>query len=119
MNIHNKVENERRIDQLENLVKKETRTERHLEQNADIPRSPEVAEHINKIQQERQNEISNLKNIIVNGVHSNNDQLKNTEKRYNYTEGYLNHNADHMSKKSLESTLEKQKSRREQIDQLK
>ena len=119
MNIQNSDENERRIDQLENIVEKKTRTERHLEQNVDIPRSEQNMNHINKVQQERNEEISNLKNIIVNGEHSNNDQLKNTEKRYQYTEGYLNHNADHMSKDTLDNTKEKQRHRKEQIDQLK
>lgn len=118
MSAQNKKENEGRIDQLENLVEKETRTKRHLENTADIPSSKQNMEHVQQIQQERREEIDHLKNIIVSGEHSNNDQLENLEKRYNYTEGYLNHNADHMSKDTLDKTEERQKHRKEQMDQL-
>lgn len=119
MSTQNNKENERRIDQLENLVEKETRTQRHLENTVDIPSDRQNMEHVHRIQEERREEIDNLKNIIVNGEHSNNDQVENLEKRYKYTEGYLNHNADHMDRKTLENTKEKQKHRKEQMDQLK
>ena len=119
MNKENCRENERRIDQLENLVEKETRTERHLENTADIPSSRSNMQHVSEIQQTRKEEIDHLKNIIVHGEHSNNDQLENLEKRYKYTEGYLNHNADHMSQETLKNTEEKQKHRKQQMDQLK
>jgi hypothetical protein len=119
MDKQNCKENERRVDQLENLVEKETRTQRHLENTKDIPSSKQNMEHVYQIQQERKEEIDHLKNIIVHGEHSNNNQLENLEKRYNYTEGYLSHNADHMSKQTLENTEEKQKHRKEQMDQLK
>ncbi|HEX3078340.1 MAG TPA: hypothetical protein VHQ24_15895 [Lachnospiraceae bacterium] len=119
MNEQNRQENERRIDHLESLVERETRTQRHLENNRDIERTNQQMEHVQEVQQQRREEINNLKNIIVNGQHSNNNQLENLEKRYRYTEGYLNHNADHMSKDTLDNTKEKQKNRKEQMDQLK
>lgn len=113
------LENERRIDHLANLVDKQTRTERHLEQHTDISSSPENIEHAKQIQQERECEIENLKNKIAHGENSSNNYKENTEKRYLYTEGYLNHNADHMDKESFENAKEKQEHRKEQLDSLK
>lgn len=112
-------QNERRIDHLVNLVEKQTRTERHLEEHSDISSSEENLEHARQLQEERQCEIDNLKNIIANGENVNNDYLGNTEKRFCYTEGYLNHNADHMDGKSYQNAKEKQEHRKEQMDQLK
>lgn len=113
------LENERRIDHLANLVEKQTRTERHLEQHTDISSSPENIEHAKQIQQEREGEIENLKNKIAHGENSSNNYKENTEKRYLYTEGYLNHNADHMDKESFNNAKEKQEHRKEQLDSLK
>lgn len=111
------IENERRIDHLRNIVEKQTRTERHLEEHGHIPRSHENMEHVKEVQQKRENEIQNLKNIIVHGEQSSkNDQLENTKKRFLYTEGYLNHNADHMDRETFENTKRKQEHRKEQID---
>jgi inactivated superfamily I helicase len=114
--MHN--ENERRIDHLVDLVDKQTRTERHLEQHSDISDADNI-NHAKNIQEKRQEEIENLKNIIVNGEHSNNDQKENLRKRYEYTEGYLNHNADHMDQVTLENTKEKQEHRKEQMNNYK
>lgn len=113
-----KLENERRLEHLSGLVERQTRTERHLEQYSNIS-SPDNIEHARKVQQRREQEIENLKDIIVNGENSNNDQLENTEKRYTFTEGYISHNADHMDKKTLKQAKEKQEHRKEQIDFLK
>lgn len=113
------IENERRIDHLRNIVEKQTRSERHLEEHSDISKSSENIAHVKDIQRERENEIQNLKDIIAHGENHTNDQLENTKKRLKYTEGYLNHNADQMDDETLESTKRKQEHRREQVDQLK
>lgn len=113
------IENERRIDHLRNIVEKQTRSERHLEEHSDISKSPENIAHVKELQREREGEIQNLKDIIVHGNQNNNDQLENTEKRFVYTEGYLNHNADHMDKESFKNTKAKQEHRKEQMDSLK
>lgn len=113
------VENERRIDQITNLVEKQTRTERHLEQHSDISSSPENVEHVKQIQKERQCEIDHLKDKIAHGDNSSNNYKKNTEKRLLYTEGYLNHNADHMDKETFQNAMAKQQHRKEQLDSLK
>ena len=45
--------------------------------------------------------------------------LENTEKRFIYTEGYLNHNADHMDREAFENAKRKQEHRKEQLDNYK
>ncbi len=119
MNIKQKDENERRLEHLENLVEKQTRTERHLEEHADISHSKANIEHVKALQQERQNEIRHLKDKIVYGDNCSNDYMENTEKRFLYTEGYLNHNAEHMDRKSFDNTKAKQEHRKEQLDNYK
>lgn len=46
-------DNERRIDHMANIIEKQVRTERHLEQHSDISNSPENIEHVKKVQEER------------------------------------------------------------------
>lgn len=113
------MENERRVDHLVNIVEKQTRTERHLEENSDISSSPENIEHVLELQQDRQKEIENLKNILAHGDNSNRNQIENTEKRFVYTEGYLNHNADHMDKEAFKNAMERQRHRKEELDSMK
>ncbi|WP_058485881.1 hypothetical protein [Defluviitalea phaphyphila] len=108
-------ENKRRLEQLENLVEAYTRTKRHLEQHADIA-SEEQLNRAKELQNIREQEIEHLEDIIAYGEHANNDPLENTKKNYEYTQGYLNNNADNMDYETLEKTKEKQKHRKEQID---
>lgn len=113
------LEKERRVDHLVNLVEKQTRTERHLEEHSDISSSPENIEHAKQVNEERQNEINNLKNILAHGENYNNDYKENTEKRLLYSEGYLNHNSEHMDQESFRNAKTKQEHRKDQLDQLK
>lgn len=113
------IERERRVDHLVNLVEKQTRTERHLEEHSDISSSPDNLEHARKVNEERQGEIENLKNILAHGENYNNNYKDNTEKRLLYSEGYLNHNAEHMDQESFQNAKVKQEHRKEQLDQLK
>lgn len=113
------LETERRIDHIANLVEKQTRTERHLEQHSDIASSPENIEHAKQLQQDRQCEIEHLKDKIAYGENISNNYKENTEKRYRYTEGYLNNNSDHMDQEVYENAKQKQEHRREQLDTLK
>lgn len=113
------LEKERRVDHLVNLVEKQTRTERHLEEHSDISSSPENLEHAKTVNEERQSEIENLKNILAHGENYNNDYKENTEKRLRYAEGYMNHNAEHMDDKTFQNAKAKQEHRKEQLDQMK
>jgi hypothetical protein len=108
-------QNEKRLDQLINLVDNHTRTERHLEQHSDIAR-PEAVLHSLDIQKEREEEIDNLKNVIVYGKHVNVDESDNLLRNYVYTDEYLENNANHMEKKTLERTKEKQEHRNDQYN---
>lgn len=113
------LENERRVEHLCNLVEKQTRTERHLEEYSDISHSKKNIEHVQELQKDREHEINNLKDILANGEDAKNRQYENTQKRFLYTEGYLNHNADHMEEQAFRNAKEKQKHRMEQLDQMK
>ncbi|OPJ57008.1 hypothetical protein [Alkalithermobacter paradoxus] len=109
------VENARRVEDLINIVDKYTRTERHLEQHSDIA-SPEQIRHAQEIQRERKEQMENLKNIIAYGEHANADTpLENLKKNYEYTQGYLEHNADHLDSETIEKIKEKQQHRKDQM----
>lgn len=114
-----RTENERRVEHLCNLVERHTRTERHLEEHSDISHSAKNIAHVKDLQKEREQEIENLKDILANGENSRNKQLENTQKRFLYAEGYLNHNADHMDQISFNNAKERQEHRKEQMDALK
>jgi predicted transcriptional regulator len=110
-------QNEKRLDQLVNLVDKHTRTERHLEQHSDIA-SPEAVIHSLEIQKEREDEINNLKNIVAHGKHVNVDEVKNLMRNYEYTDNYLDNNADRIDDKTFKSTVEKQENRSEHLNNM-
>jgi hypothetical protein len=115
------LENERRVDQLINLVENKTRTERHLEQHSDIG-DPDRLDHAHEVQHDRENQIEDIKNAIVYGDNTKNDtpqeQLENLQKNYTFSQGYLEHNADHMNEKALKNLEKKQEHRKEQMDLL-
>lgn len=108
-------QNEKRIDQLINLVEKHTRSERHLEEHSDIA-TPENIEHSKEVQRQREAEINNLKNVIAHGKNANVDEVSNLQRNFEFTEGYLQNNSDSMDKETLESTKEKQEHRQDQLD---
>ncbi|MBP7176443.1 MAG: hypothetical protein KBA53_09590 [Thermoclostridium sp.] len=110
-----KMANERRIEELMNINNRYVRTERHLEQHSDIS-NPDNLEHSELVQQQRLEQMDDLKNIIAYGAHEQEDQKENLRRRMEYTDGYLNHNARKMDKETLENTLEKQEHRKEQFD---
>jgi predicted transcriptional regulator len=110
-------QDEKRIDQLINLVDKHTRTERHLEQHSDIA-SPEAIAHSEEIQKEREEEIENLKNVIAHGKHVNVDETANLQRNYEFTNSYISANKDRMDSETLEKTKEKQENRAEQMNNI-
>lgn len=111
-------ENARRIDQLIDLVELHTRTERHLEQHSDISTLDNLR-HALKVQEEREEEIKNLRNIIAYGKHGNENEVENIMKNYIFTDRYLQHHADHMDGETLDCTVEKQEHRRDQLNPFK
>lgn len=111
-------ENARRIDQLIELVELHTRTERHLEQHSNIS-ALENLRHALKVQEEREEEIKNLRNIIAYGKHDKENEMENIMKNYIFTDRYLQHHGDHMDNETLDATVEKQEHRREQLSPFK
>lgn len=109
--------NENRIEQLIDLVEKHTRTERHLEQNLGQS-SIDNIRHALKVQEEREKEIENLKNIIVYGKHENVSELHSLNRNYTFTNNYLSHNAARMDPETLERAQEKQEHRKGQLNVL-
>lgn len=110
-----KKDNKRRIDELLNISNKYVRTQRHLEQNSEIARDDQL-DHAFEIQNDREEKMENLKNIIANDVHD--DQITNLKKRIEYSDGYIEHNKDNMDSETLNNAKEKQKHRKEQLENL-
>ena len=106
-----------RVDELINLVENLTRTERHLEQHSDIA-SDEQIRNAEDLQREREEQISNLKNKIIYGDGGPSDDVEGLERNMVFANGYLNHNADHMSEEDLQNLKQKQENRRETLDRL-
>ncbi|MDF2907365.1 MAG: hypothetical protein K0R34_2686 [Herbinix sp.] len=118
-NLKHGEEDERRIENIEKLVEKQTRTQRHLEEHSDIAHSAKNIQHAKDLQRERQSEIDHIKDKVAYGDNINKDQKENTEKRIVFTEGYLNHNAEHMNRQDFENAMAKQERRKEQLDTMK
>ena len=110
-------QDEKRIDQLMNLVDKHTRTERHLEQHSDIA-TPEAIAHSKEVQNEREQEIHNLKNVIAHGKHINVDEAANLQRNYEFTNSYIAANENRMDSETLQRTKEKQENRAEHMDNI-
>lgn len=107
------IEQERQINQLINLVEKQTRSKRHLELNGHKIRSQENLERAQELQMKRQVEIEQLK-VKLRGEKE--DIRENLERRFLETEDYLNHNAQKMDDRAFYLTKEKQERRKEQLD---
>lgn len=113
----NAIEKENRIDELINLVEKNTRTERHLEQHSDIC-SPSRLESAQELHNTRQDNIENLKDKIIYEDGGPTDERENLVKNMAFTEGYIEHNSNHMSNEQLQNMKEKQKNRKEKLNEL-
>jgi hypothetical protein len=114
------LENERRVENLIDIVDNKTRTDRHLEQHSDIG-DPDRLDHAHEVQHEREEQIENLKEKIVYGDNVKNDtesQLNSLKDNYTFAEGYIDHNGDHMDEKAFQNLKKKQENRKEQMDQL-
>ncbi len=107
--------NERRLEELLKLNNRYVRTQRHLEQNSDITNLDQL-KHSFKIQEEREAQMDNLKNIIAHGIHEEVDQIHNLKRNLEFTGHYLQHHAAHMDEATLENTIEKQEHRKEQLN---
>lgn len=116
MKLHNNIKDEtkRQLEELENLVEKRTRTQRHLENCDDIV-SPEQREHAEEIQSQRSEQIESIKNNIAN-VSPEEQERENIRDNYVSAAAYLEDNASHMSEEMIENMKEKQEHRKEALN---
>lgn len=117
VNDSHKCEVENKVEQLIDVVENHTRTERHLEQHSEIS-SPKNIQHAEKVQKEREQEIEHLKNEIAHGDTYANNDFQNLKDNYDKTEEYMRYNSDHMTSENLGNMKEKQRHRKEQMDNL-
>ena len=108
---------DRQLENLENLVEKHTRTQRHLEQYYEIG-NPENKENARKIQKIREEEIGKLESKIKDEDKyiSSKEHLENVKEKYHNTENYIQNNKDGMNEEMFRHLQEKQQHREEQID---
>lgn len=113
----NELERANRIEELESLVECHTRTDRHLEQHADIASSKGIRAAERK-QDEREANINALEDKISYGGPTDTNEVKNLEKNYIFAKGYMEHNKEHMPEEDLENMKEKQQNRRDKLNEL-
>lgn len=118
---HSNFNNEKfnKVNELENVIEKYTRTERHLEQHSDIANTESI-EQAKEKQKEREEKIETLESKIINGEGgSKRTEAENLEKNIRYGEGYLNHNSENMNQHDLENLKDKQENRKDTLNSLK
>ena len=111
--------NERKVDNLINLVENHTRTERHLEQYSHIC-DPKYKEMAREKQTVREEQIDSLKNQILNEhpKMSPEEHLENLKENYEKTKNYLGNNFENMSYEQVHNMAEKQANQARQITQM-
>lgn len=113
----NKCETKNEIKQLENLVEKHARTERHFENGAKYS-SPEAIKSAEEKQKRREDQINTLEVKIMGDTTSPHEEKEHLEETYRETREYIDHNKDHMDEQSLKNIKEKQANRELQRRQL-
>jgi len=119
-NLNEQEKNERKVDNLINLVEKHTRTERHLEQYSDMgdPKYKEMAEEKQEVREEQ---IEELKEQLIgeeDEAPSKSEQLEDLKQNYEYAQGYIENNKEHMDEQDLVNLQQKQENRKIQIENL-
>jgi len=111
--------NERKVDNLINLVEKHTRTERHLEQYSHIGDS-KYKEMAREKQSVREEQIDELKSQILNEHKkmSSEEHLENLKENYEKTKNYLENNVGNLSYDQISNMVERQANQARQINQM-
>ena len=112
--------NDRKIDNLINIVENHTRTERHLEQYSEIG-DPKYKEQARDKQDVREKQINELKKQIVSGEQNaptKQEQYQDLKENYMFGEGYIQSNKDHMNETDLRNLQTRQENRKVQIENL-
>lgn len=113
---------DRKVDNLINIVENHTRTERHLEQYSDIG-DPRHKENAREKQNLREKQIDELKDQLTGNEQNGPTQkeqleLEDVKENYEFGEGYIESNKDHMSQEDLQNLEKRQENRKIQIDNL-
>ena len=111
--------NERKVDNLINLVENHTRTERHLEQYSHIG-DPKYKEMAREKQSVREEQIDELKSQILNEHKkmSSEEHLENLKENYEKTKNYLENNVGNLSYDQISNMVERQANQARQINQM-
>lgn len=111
--------NERKVDNLINLVENHTRTERHLEQYSHIG-DPKYKEMAREKQSVREEQIDELKSQILNEHKkmSSEEHLENLKENYEKTKNYLENNVENLSYEQISNMVERQANQARQINQM-
>lgn len=109
---------ERKVDNLINLVENHTRTERHLEQYANIG-EPKYKKMAIEKQFVRESEIQSLKNQLSDEHKkiSKDEHLENLKNNYKKTKNYLGNNFKNMSQEQIINMGTKEANQMKQIDE--
>ena len=112
--------NDRKLDNLINIVENHTRTERHLEQYSDIcnPENKEEATQKQHLREKQANELNHQLAGYEPDIPSKQEQLDGLKRNYQFGEGYIKNNSDHMAGIDLQNLQEKQQNRKIQIENL-
>lgn len=107
------------LENLENLVENHTRTERHLEQYSHIGDRDNV-ENARYKQEEREEQIEDLKNVILDEKENETkeEQAQNIVENYITTDRYIENNFDNIPAEALNNLNKKQHNRRIQLENL-
>lgn len=111
---------DRKLDNLINIVEKHTRTERHLEQYSHIG-SHENKENAREKQELREKQINELKEQLSGSDKKGftpEEQIENLKENYQFGEGYIESNKEHMNPEDLQNLETKQENRKIQMENL-
>jgi len=111
---------DRKLDNLINIVENHTRTERHLEQYSHIG-NPENKENARNKQDLREKQINELKHQLTGEEQeapTKMEEIENLKQNYQFGEGYIQSNRDHMNTENLKNLERRQENRRIQLENL-
>ena len=111
---------DRKVDNLINIVENHTRTERHLEQYSDIG-DPEYKEQARNKQDLREKQMDELKNQLTGNeknAPTKEEQMEDLKQNYEFGEGYIASNKEHMNEEDLRNLERRQENRKIQMENL-
>ena len=119
-NCKDKIKKVKKVDNLINIVENHTRTKRHLEQYSEIG-SLEFKEMAREKQDLREKQINELKSQLTGDdkdIQTKAEHLEGAKTNYEFAEGYMENNKEHMNKEDLKNLKKRQANRKVQIQNL-